>query len=294
MSHTETIDWKRLFSLHNILFTLVGVGCAVFALKAFMLPNKFIDGGVTGVAIVLARSMHIDFSLLIFFLNIPFVYIGFKKIGKTFAVHTLIAITLLSLGLHFIPVIPIEADKILIALFGGFFIGLGIGLSIKSGCVLDGLEVIASYTNKKSGFTTSEIVLFFNVLLILAVAYIFSKEAAMYSILTYVTAMKISDYVADGFEEYTALTVISGKHDAIKSIIVKDFNKAISVFKGERGYLPNSFEVKHEVDIIMTIVTRLEVHRLKMAILQEDPQAFLYVQSIKEVKGGVVKRKVEH
>jgi uncharacterized membrane-anchored protein YitT (DUF2179 family) len=188
----------------------------------------------------------------------------------------------------------ITQDKVLIALFGGFFIGLGIGFAIKGGGVLDGLEVIADYTNRKFGFSTGEIVMIINTAVILAAAVTFGIEAGMYSILTYFTAMKISDYVVDGFEEYTALTVISSKHEDIKSLIVKDFKKAISVFKGERGYLPSSFHIRHECDIIMTIVTRLEIHRIKMAILNEDPNAFVFVQSIKEVKGGIIKQKLKH
>jgi len=159
---------------------------------------------------------------------------------------------------------------------------------------LDGMEVVADYTHKKSGFSTSEIVMLFNTTLFIIAAIFLSTEQAMYSIVTYFTAMKISDYVVDGFEEYTALSVISGKHDMIKGIIVNDFNKAISVYKGERGYLPTSFDVKHDTDIVMTIVTRLEIHRMRLAILEADPNAFIFIQSIKEVTGGIIKRKVKH
>ncbi len=294
MSHSDRIDWKDILSFHSILFTVLGVLCAVIALKGFLIPNNFIDGGVTGVCIVLSKKFEIDIRLLLFLLNVPFIIMGYKKIGKTFAVQTSIAIVLLTIGLNTIPFEPITNDKILIALFGGFFIGLGIGLAIKGGCVLDGMEVMADYTNRKYGFSTSELVMMFNTVLFIVAAFALGKEPAMYSIITYFTAMKISDYVVDGFEEYTALTVISGKHERIKNIIVKDFNKAISVYKGERGYLPSSFHVKHDCDIIMTIVTRLEIHRIKLAILEEDPNAFLFVSSIKEVKGGIIKQKTKH
>lgn len=121
-------------------------------------------------------------------------------------------------------------------------------------------------------------------------AYFFGVEPAMYSILTYFTAIKMTDYVVEGFEEYTALTIISKEDDKVKELIVKDFGKAISVYKGERGYLPETFHIKHPCDIIMTVVTRLEVHRMKEAIQQIDPKAFFYVQTIKEVKGGVIKQ----
>lgn len=294
MAHSDSIDWKRIFSLPSILFTAMGVLSAVFALKGFMLPNHFIDGGITGLSILFSHGSEEYIGAYLIAFNIPFVIIGYKKIGKTFAVQTTISILLLALALLVIPVPELHYDKILIAVFGGFFIGLGIGLVIKGGGVLDGLEVIAAYTNRKFGFSTSEIVMMFNTCVILGAVYVYNVETALYSILTYFTAMKISDYVVDGFEEYTALTVISGKDELIKSLIVKDFNKAISVFKGERGYLPASFDIKHDCDIIMTIVTRLEIHRIRMAILQADPHAFVFIQSIKEVTGGVIKQKVKH
>jgi uncharacterized membrane-anchored protein YitT (DUF2179 family) len=184
----------------------------------------------------------------------------------------------------------VTEDKVLIAVFGGLLMGTGIGLIIRGGGLIDGFEVITDFTQKNSAFSGSEITLFLNSLIMLAAVFSFGIEAAMYSILTYFTAIKVTDYVVDGFEEYTALTIISKDHDKVKELIVKQFGKAISVYKGERGYLPNSFEIKHDCDIIMTVVTRLEVHRIKNAILEIDPKAFFYIQTIKEVKGGIVKQ----
>jgi uncharacterized membrane-anchored protein YitT (DUF2179 family) len=294
MANHDHIDWKRLFSPSSIALTILGVLCAVVALKGFMIPNHFIDGGIIGVAILASKAFHVNISFLLIALNIPFVIMGYNRIGKTFAVQTTIAVLLLAIALNLLSIPVITDDKILIAMFGGFFIGLAVGFIIRSGGVLDCLEVIAHYTNKRSGWSTGELVMLFNTAVILAAVFQFGIEAGMYSILTYFTAMRISDYVVDGFEEYTALTVISEKHDEVKSIIVKDFNKAISVFKGERGYLPGSFDVNYDCDIIMTIVTRLEIYRIKKAILAIDPKAFLYITSIKEVKGGIVKQKVKH
>ncbi len=295
MTQHDSIDWNRIFSWHSILFTLAGVLSLAFALQSFLIPKGFIDGGVVGMSILIYKKWGIPISLLLIILNIPFVLIGYKKIGKSFAVQTSFAILLLAIAMYVMPIIEVRTDQlVLVALFGGFFIGLGIGLAIKGGCVLDGLEVIADYTHKKSGFSTSEIVMLVNTTLFIIAACFLGVEKAMYSIVTYFTAMKISDYVVDGFEEYTAMTVISGKHEAIKSIIVNDFNKAISVYKGERGYLPTSFDIKNDCDIVMTIVTRLEIHRMRNAILEEDPHAFVFIQSIKEVTGGVIKQKVKH
>jgi len=163
MSHSDRIDWGSIFSLPSVLFTLAGVLSMTFALTWFLLPNGFIDGGVTGVSILLYKQFHIPITVSLVLFNIPFVYVGFKKIGKSFAIQTTLAIIVLTIGLTFFPVYETPTkEPILVALFGGFFIGLGIGLAIKGGCVLDGMEVIADYTHRKSGFSTSEIVMLFN------------------------------------------------------------------------------------------------------------------------------------
>jgi uncharacterized membrane-anchored protein YitT (DUF2179 family) len=192
--------------------------------------------------------------------------------------------------MHLIDIPVVTNDKLLIAVFGGFLIGLGIGLVIRGGGVIDGLEVIAHYTRRHSGLSTSEIILIFNTIIIMGAAFEFGVEPAMYSILVYFTAMKTTDYIVDGFEEYTAMTVISHDYERVRSIIVNDFGKAITVYKGERGYLPGSYEISEETDIIMTVVTRLELHRIKKAVLAADPNAFIYVHSVKEVKGGLIKK----
>jgi uncharacterized membrane-anchored protein YitT (DUF2179 family) len=289
MNHPEKIYWKSIFSFKSIILTLFGVFSAVVALQGFLIPNQFLDGGVTGISILIEGIFNIHFSILIVAVNIPFLILGYKKIGKTFSIQASIAILILA-GLMALVNIPVfTSDKVLIAVFGGFFIGLGIGLVIRGGGIIDGLEIIAQYTHKRSGFTTSEIILTLNSLIILVAAIEFGIETAMYSILVYYTAMKTTDYVVDGFEEYTALTIISKEYEGVKSLIVNDFGKGISVYKGERGYLPGVFNEKYNCDIIMTIVTRLEVHRIKQAILEIDPDTFFYIQSIKEVKGGIVK-----
>lgn len=290
MNNTERISWKSIFSFSSMLYTITGVFSALVALQGFMIPNHFLDGGVTGICILIEEIFHIPFSILLVFFNLPFLYIGYKKIGKTFSINAFLAVVLLAVLMSFISIPAVTSDKVLIAVFGGFFIGLGIGLVIRGGGVIDGLEVIAHYTNEKFGFSTSEIILSFNSLLFIGAAFEFGIETAMYSILVYYTAMKTSDYVVDGFEEFTALSIISKEYEEVKSVIVNDFGKAISVYKGERGYLPHSFKVKHDCDIVMTVVTRLEIHRIKQAITQIDPNAFFYVQSIKEVKGGIGKQ----
>lgn len=285
----ESINWKLIFSASSLIYNICGVTLAAIALEAFMLPNYFLDGGVTGIAIIVNLAFGINLNLLLVVLNIPFLYLGYKKIGKTFAAQATLSVFMLTVILEFMEVPTVTEDKVLIAIFGGFLMGTGIGLIIRGGGLIDGFEVITDFTQKNSAFSGSEITIFLNSLIMLAAAFSFGIEAAMYSILTYFTAIKVTDYVVDGIEEYTALTIISQEHEKVKELIVKQFGKAISVYKGERGYLPETFHIKHDCDIIMTVVTRLEVHRMKNAISVIDPKAFFYIQTIKEVKGGIVK-----
>ncbi|MCS5491291.1 YitT family protein [Algoriphagus limi] len=286
----QPIDWKSILSPHSLAYTIAGVALAAIALEAFMLPNRFLDGGVTGIAILVNLGFGIDLNLLLVLLNLPFLFMAWRMIGRTFAIQSGISIFLLTIVLHFLEVPTVTDDKVLIAVFGGFLMGTGIGLIIRGGGLIDGFEVITEYFHKNSALTASEITVFLNSLIMLSAAFVFGIEPAMYSILTYFTAIKTTDYVVEGFEEYTALTIISKEHELVKELIVKDFKKAISVYKGERGYLPDTFHIHHPVDIIMTVVTRLEVHRMKLAIQEIDPKAFFYVQTIKEVKGGVIKK----
>lgn len=251
-----------------------------------MVPNNFLDGGVTGFSILLKGLANVHISLILLIFNLPFAIIGYKKIGRTFGLQALIAMLLLSAGMFFIEIPVFTHDKLLIAVFGGFFIGLGIGLVIRGGGVVDGLDVIAHYTEKKSAFTSGEIILSLNTLIILGAAYRFGIETGMYSILVYYTAMKTTTYVVEGFEEYTSLNIISAEQESIKATMVQDFGKSISIYKGERGSLPRSFNIKQDCDIIMTVVSRLEIQRIKKAIILIDPDAFIFVYSIKEVNSN--------
>lgn len=294
MKQKNKIEWSSIFSISAITYLVLGDIFVVLALKGFMIPNHFLDGGITGLSILIHELTHYNISIFLIVLNIPFLIMGYRKLGSTFLIKGILAISLLALFMHFINIPVVTEDKILIAIFGGFLIGLGIGLVIKGGGIVDGLEVIADYTNKRSAFSASEIILVVNSFIFLMLAFGFGIEPAMYSILTYYTAIKTSDYVVDGFEQYTALTIISKNEAEVKSIIVNDFKKAISVYKGERGYLPDSFDIKHDCDIIVTVVTRLEIHRIKKAIIKIDPMAFFYLHSIREVKGGVIKKLRPH
>jgi uncharacterized membrane-anchored protein YitT (DUF2179 family) len=288
---SDHVEWDEVWNFNNIIQIVLGVGLAVLAMKGFMIPNRFMDGGITGISILFHEIFHINISILVIALNVVFVYLGYHRIGKTFAVLTTIAVILLAIGLLFVDIKPITKDKLLIATFGGLLIGTGVGLVIRGGGVIDGAEVVAVFTRRKTGFSNSEIIMLFNAIIFAAAAFEFGIETAMYSIITYFTATRATDYVVDGIEEYTAMNIISSQQETIKSFLVNELGKGITVYKGIRGYLPNSFDIKTDCEIIVTIVTRLEIKQIQDALMKIDPKAFVYVQSIKEATGGILKEK---
>jgi len=288
---TDIIEWKRVLNPGNMLLIITGVSLAVLAMKGFMIPNHFIDGGVTGISILLHAMFDVNISLLVIGINLIFIYLGYKRIGKTFAVQTAIAIALLSVGLIFVNIKPITEDKLLIAIFGGILIGSGMGLVIRGGGVIDGAEVVAVFTRRKTGFSNSEIIMLINSIIFGIAAFQFGIETTMYCIITYFTASRATDYVVDGIEEYTAMNIVSWQQEEVKSFLVNELGKGITVYKGERGYLPGSFDTKTDCEIIVTIITRLEIKQIQDALLKIDPKAFIFVESIKEAAGGILKPK---
>jgi len=288
---SDAVEWKHVWAPKNLLLILLGTSLAVLAMKGFMIPNSFLDGGITGISILLYEIFHFNISILVIALNVVFIYLGYKRIGKTFAVQTTIAVIILSIGLLFIPIPTVTTDKLLIAAFGGILMGTGVGLVIRGGGVIDGAEVIAVFTGRKTGFSNSEIIMLINTIIFAVAAFQLGIETAMYSIITFFTATRATNYVVDGIEEYTAMNIISSMPEEVKSLLVNELGKGITVYKGERGYLPGSFEVRTEADIIVTIITRLEIKQIQEAIIEIDPKAFIYVQSIKEASGGILKAK---
>ena len=288
---TDTIDWRIVLDFKNLLQIIIGAGLATLAMKGFMIPNHFMDGGVTGISILLHEVFKINIGFVFVAFNVMFIYMGYKKIGKTFAIQTIVAVIIFSLGLIFINISPITNDKLLIAIFGGILIGMGGGLVIRGGGVLDGFEVIAVFTQRKTGLSNSEITTLFNTIIFGVAAFQFGIETAMYSIITYFTAVRATDYVVDGIEEFTAVNIISSKPEEIKNLLVNELGKGITVYKGERGYLPNSYDVRIDADIIVTIVTRLEIKQIHDAVINIDEKAFVYVNIIKEATGGILKEK---
>ena len=280
--------------VQDFFLVIAGVVMAGFALKGFLVPNLFFDGGITGISLLVHELYHFNLAIVIIVLNLPFVVISYFSVGKRFAFRTFISVILLGICLWLLPDIALTSDKLLISIFGGVFLGIGIGLVMRAGAALDGIEVFALYTLKKTSFTISEIILGLNILIFTIAAFKYGIETALYSILTYFAATRSIDYVVEGLQAYTGVTIISGKSEVIKYQLVNKLGRGITVYKGERGFLPGKFEVSTDCDIIFTVITRLELRRLKNLVHEVDPNAFVFANTIKEASGGVIKRRHGH
>ncbi|GEO02340.1 membrane protein [Adhaeribacter aerolatus] len=274
----------------DVIFILAGIISAGFGLKSFLLPNSFIDGGVTGISLLTSGLTQYPLPLLIVVINIPFLILGFTQIGKSFAIKSILAICGLALALLTITYPVITTDKLLVAAFGGFFLGAGIGLSVRGGAVLDGTEILAITLSRKTGLTIGDIVLIFNVVIFSGAAYLLSIEVALYSILTYLAASKTIDFIIEGVEEYTGVTIISSHSDEIRLMLTEQMGRGVTIYNGKRGYGKQS-EQLGTVDIVFTVITRLEIARLQTEVEKIDRNAFIVMNSIKDTKGGMIKKR---
>lgn len=277
-------------AIKDVLFISLGVMSAGFGLKGFLLPNQFLDGGVMGISLLTNVLTEIDLSYLVVIINLPFIIIAYTQISKKFAGKTLVAILLLAVALHFIEFPIITSDKLLIAFFGGFFLGLGIGLSIRGGSVIDGTEVLAIYTSRKTTLTVGDIILAFNIIIFSVAAYVINIETALYAILTYLVASKTVDFVVHGIEEYTSVMIISEKSDEIKDAITNNMGRGVTILKGKGGFGKTGHRTK-DYDVIYSVITRLELQRLKTEIAKIDESAFVVENSVNDIKGGMIKKR---
>lgn len=286
----NTFKFNLTHIVRDIFFILIGVFSAGFGLKGFLLPNLFIDGGAMGISLLISETTKFPLSVLVVLVNVPFIIMGYWHIGKNFAFKSVFAIIMLALSIYLIPYPLITSDKLLIAVFGGFFLGAGIGLSIRGGAVIDGTEVLAIFLSKKTGLSIGDVILIFNVIIFSFGAYILSIEVALYAMLTYIAAAKTVDFIIEGVEEYTGITIISNKNEAVRLMITEKLGRGVTIYSGKGGYTKNG-AVLEERNIIYTIVTRLEITKLKTEIDKIDPDAFLFMNSIKDTKGGMIKKR---
>lgn len=273
----------------NFLLIALGILSAAFGLKGFLLSSRFIDGGVTGVSMLLSDVLGVPLALLIPVINLPFIALGYKQVGARFAVKSAAAIAGLSLCLAVVHFPDVTPDKLLTALFGGFFIGAGIGLAIRGGAVLDGTEVAALLVSKRSSLLrVGDVILILNIFIFSAAAFFLGVESALYSILTYFAASRTIDFLLHGIEQYTAVVIVSERSEEIRQSIIRDLARGVTVYQGRRGW------TDAEQDILYCVVTRLEIGRVRSLVEEYDPSAFVIVHPLSDVHGGVVKKPALH
>ena len=280
--------FSKLF-VKDIFFISAGILSAAFGLESFLLPNRFIDGGVTGISLLITETTILPLYALVVLMNLPFLLLGLKVIGKNFAIKTTIAILGLAIILALIEFPEVTDDKLLVSVFGGFFLGAGIGLSIRGGGVLDGTEVLALYLSKRLGTKIGDVMIAINLIIFLAAAYMLSVESALYSMLTYLAASKTLDFVVDGIEEYTGVTIISEASERIRKMITDKLGRGLTIYDARGGYQKNGIHNNYEV--IYTVITRLEISKLNHEILKIDPDAFVVMNSINDTRGGMIKKR---
>lgn len=283
-------------NIKGVLLITLGIFSASFGLKGFLLPNHFIDGGVTGISLLVAIATGWPLSVLIFVINVPFIILAYSQISKIFAIKTFLAIVGLSIVLALVDFPIITYDKLLIAIFGGLFLGAGVGLSVRGGSVLDGTEILALFIGRKIEASIGDMVLIFNVVIFLSGAFLLGVEPALYSILTYLAASKTIDYIVEGVEEYTGVTIISEKSAKIKRALITKLGRGITIYKGKRSLIGKQAEIDGltDQDIIFTIVTKLEIGKIKKLVDDIDEKAFIYYFPISNARGGVLKKRPLH
>lgn len=286
----QTIDLKH--GIRDLVLITIGIFSAAFGFKGFLLTNHFIDGGATGISLLISAITQIPLYILIILVNIPFVFMGYKTLGRVFAIKTAIAISGLAMVVGLVEFPNITDDNLLVAIFGGFFLGAGIGLAVRGGAVIDGTEVLAIFLSKKFGTTMGDVIMGINIIIFSTAAYFLSIEIALYSMITYLAASKTLDFIVEGIEEYIGVTIISNKSEEMRLMIIENIGRGVTIYKGKGGYGKRG--ETPEVDIIFTVITRLEINKLNTEIEKIEPEAFVVMHSIKDTKGGMIKKRPLH
>jgi uncharacterized membrane-anchored protein YitT (DUF2179 family) len=283
----KKLAWLK--SLKRITFILLGAILVAVALEIFLVPNEVIDGGIVGISIIFAHLSGLNLGVLLFVLNLPFFFIGYKQIGKTFALSTLLGVIVMSVGTNLLHSVPgLTDDPLLAAVFGGIILGIGVGLVIRNGGSLDGTEILAILFNKKLPLSVGQTVMIFNLFILGSAGFVFGWDRAMYSLMAYFIAFKMIDVVIEGFDETKSVWIISDKPEELGNCILQRLGRGVTYLNGEGAYTGDSKKV------IFCVVTRLEEAKLKLIVEDVDPQAFLAIGHIHDVQGGRFKKKDIH
>lgn len=286
---SEHMKSNAFHIIRRVFFILLGATLVAVSLETFFVPNEIIDGGVVGVSIIGAHLSNLPLGGFLFVLNLPFFYIGYKQIGKTFALSTLLGVSVMSIGTSLFHHIPSATDDpLLAAVFGGIILGVGVGLVIRFGGSLDGTEIVAILFNNRLPFSVGEIVMFFNLFILSSAGFVFGWDRAMYSLIAYYIAYKMIDLIQEGFDQSRAVWIISDNHDEIGDALISRLGRGVTYLKGEGGFSGD------EKKVIYTVITRLEEAKLKSIVEEKDRGAFLSIGTIHDVKGGRFKKKGIH
>ena len=266
----------------------IAIVLASIGLKAFLLPNGFLDGGVTGISILLNKITGFEISIILPVISIPFFVIGWFTVSKRIVIRSLISVLILSLVIHFENFQPITDDKLLISIFGGLFLGAGIGIAIKNGSVLDGSEILGIFVNERTGISIGLIIFWFNVVLFLLAGFLFSLEVAMYSVLTYIITAKTIDLILEGFEDYVGLMIVTSKSGEMQKALLKDIGQGMTIYQGTKGY--GSLGEKQNLEIIHTVVNRIDTKKVYRVLKKVDKDAFVIEFDVNKVSGGVLRK----
>jgi uncharacterized membrane-anchored protein YitT (DUF2179 family) len=275
-------------SLSEYFQIFLGIVLASIGLKAFLLPNGFLDGGVTGMALLIKTQVDINLSYLLIIFSIPFLILGYYTVSKRIVVKSIISILGLALFIHFENFAIITEDKLLISIFGGLFLGAGIGIAIRNGSVLDGSEILGVFINDRFGISIGKVILMFNIILFSITAFMISTEVAMYSILTYIVTAKVTDLVIEGFEDFIGVTIVSQDYSKIEAAIITQLGAGMTLYKGRKGF--GSTGEKQDFDIIHTIINRIDIKKMYRIVSEIDEHAFIVEFDVNNVKGGILRR----
>ncbi len=280
---------KTSFYVKKYAMIFVGAIIAAFGLEEFLIPNNVIDGGIVGVSIMMETITGISLGVFLVILNIPFLFMGYKQIGKNFAIATLVAICFLAVWSEiFDPLQKVTDDPFLAAIFGGIIDGLGVGLIIRAGGSLDGTEIVAIIMDKKSVFSVGEVVMFINLFILSSAGLLYGWDKAMYSLVAYFVISKMIDVVIKGLDESYAVMIVTNEHDEITSALNDRLGRGVTLLHGAGGYTGESKEV------LYCVVTRLEVDKLKEIVLDKDENAFVTINAVHDIVGGRFKKKSIH
>lgn len=275
--------------IRRYVFMFLGSILAAVGLEIFLVPNQIIDGGVVGISIMASYLTSWPLGIFIFILNLPFIYLGYMQIGKSFAISTLFSLASLSVWVSVLLPIPgFTNDVFLASIFGGIVLGIGVGLIIRYGGSLDGTEIIAIILDKRTGFSVGEIIMFFNIFIIGSAGLVFSWDKAMYSLVAYFVAFKLIDITIEGLDESKGVMIVSDHPHEIAEVLMARLGRGVTILHGQGAYTGESKQV------LYSVVTRLEIAKLKTIIKEIDENAFVTINEVHDVMGGKVKKRAIH